>query len=211
MLNYIIGFFKNITHQSILHALVDKSSFVSRKSRLGRGVKIFHSKVGDYTYIGKNTSLVYATVGKFCSIAGNSSIGMANHTLSCLSTSPIFTEKNNGTGYTWTMQTHECPYKPVKVGNDVWIGTKAMVLGGVEIGNGAVIAAGAVVTRNVPPYAVVAGVPARIIKYRFPNEIISELEKIEWWSLPDEVLKKHINLFQTTDVTLDLIKNLSHE
>ena len=75
--------------------------------------------------------------------------------------------------------------KPCVIGNDVWIGDHVIIMHGITIGDGAVIGSGAVVTHDVPPYAIVVGVPGKIIKYRFDKKIISELEKLKWWNLPD--------------------------
>lgn len=94
------------------------------------------------------------------------------------------------------------------MGNDVWIGSRVMVVGGVTIGDGAVIAAGAVVTKDVPPYAVVGGAPAKVIKYRFSEDIVKFLEELEWWNLPESELKKHIELFQTEGVKIGDLKRL---
>ncbi|TIX41061.1 MAG: CatB-related O-acetyltransferase, partial [Mesorhizobium sp.] len=79
---------------------------------------------------------------------------------------------------------------PIKLGHDVWIGTDAIVLSGVTIGDGAVIAARSVVARDVPPYAIVGGNPARIIKYRFPDPTIAAMQKIRWWDWPTERLMR---------------------
>ena len=84
----------------------------------------------------------------------------------------------------------------VTINNDVWIGMKSTIMGGVTVGNGAIIAAHSVVTKDVPPYAVVGGVPAKIIKYRFTEDIIEALQKSEWWKQPDDFLRKNITTFQ---------------
>lgn len=197
MINYIKGLFKNLFKKNIsLFTIIDGESFVNSKAKTYRFVKIFRSKVGAYTYICNSSQLVCAEVGKYCSIAPGCQIGNATHTLNFLSTSPIFTEKRNATGTSWVNENLTNPFLPVKIGNDVWIGARAMVMGGVKIGNGAVIGAGAIVTKDVPPYAICVGVPAKVVRYRFPQEIIEKLEKINWWDWPEEVVRERISLFQ---------------
>ena len=198
--------FKSIFQRNIAFSACVEYSEVSKKAKVWGHSKLFHSSLGDYSYVGKYSSLVYAEVGKFCSIASGTLIGMGTHTLNKLSTSSVFTESKNGTGQMWVTKTEVEPFRRVKVGNDVWIGTRAMVMGGVTIGDGAVVGAGAVVTRDVPPYAIVGGVPARIIRYRLPEVVVDEVLKHEWWNLPDERLKEHIQLFQKDIVEVDMAK-----
>lgn len=171
-------------------------STVSRKAKVWQKVKMFHSTIGDYSYVGPNSRIIYCNIGKFCSIAGDSAIGMGTHSLNHISTASIFTAPVNGTRIKWTDKQSFEEYKTVNIGNDVWIGQRVLVMGGVSIGHGAVIGAGAVVTKDVPPYAVVGGVPAKVIKYRFSAETINALLDLEWWNLPDELLKGNIELFQ---------------
>lgn len=209
-LKYVKGWLKHLFSANISHlALIDDVSIISKKARIGQKCKVFHSSIGDYSYLGKGSSLVYAKVGKFCSISGNVSVGMGHHTLNHLSTSPIFTEHQNGTGHSWTSQSAKVPYKEVTVGNDVWIGTRVMIIGGVNIGDGAVIGAGAVVTKDVPPFAVVAGVPAKLIRYRFSPEIMEKISDLKWWTLSDDILIQNISIFQKENLVeedLELLK-----
>lgn len=192
----LISKFKSIFQKNIAFSARVEYSEVSSKAKVWGHCKLFHSSLGDYSYVGRNSRLVYAHVGKFCSIAGGCAIGMGTHSLDNLSTASIFTARNNGTGNTWTeLNTFE-EYKAIEIGNDVWIGERVIILGGKRVGNGAVVGAGAVVTKDVPPYAIVGGVPAKIIRYRFSNEVIEKLEASQWWSLDDEILKDNIMLFQ---------------
>lgn len=126
----------------------------------------------------------YTEIGKYCSIANDAVIGAREHPLEYFSTHPV---------------SHDCVNYPGKekktiIGNDVWIGTRAFIKKGVTIGDGAVIAANAVVTKNIPPYAVAAGVPTKIVKYRFEDEIIEELLKLQWWNFPHNKLQNLQNL-----------------
>ena len=210
MLKYIIGFLLNFFNRGVsVFARIDNLSRVSPKARILRNAKVFNSSVSDYSYVGKNSSVIYAEVGKFCSIGAGSIIGMGLHTLNNLSTSPLFTEKHNALGITWTKEESSVyPFKKVCVGNDVWIGARVMIMGGVHLGNGAVVGAGAIVTKDVPPYAIVAGVPAKIIRYRFSPEIIERLERIQWWSMTEEQLKNNIHLFQSGSIDLNALESL---
>lgn len=210
MIKYLIGGLKNLFNPAVsLLSLIDSTSVVNRKAKIYQFVKIFRSKIGAYTYIGRNTDIVCAKVGKFCSIASDCHIGMGTHTLNYISTSSIFTEKHNATGFDWISNSSlekVDPYKPVTIGNDVWIGLRVMVLGGVTIGDGAVVGAGAIVTKDVPPYAVVGGVPARIIKYRFPNEEIKSLMQIEWWNWSEDALRANLKAFNDHDIVQSIKK-----
>jgi carbonic anhydrase/acetyltransferase-like protein (isoleucine patch superfamily) len=136
---------------------------------------------------------------------------MSSHSLSNLSTSPIFTQKVNALHKCWVSDDifkYKCEEERVIIGNDVWIGSHVLVKGGVKIGNGACVAAGSVVVKDVPPYAVVGGVPAKLIKYRFSQTIIDKLLELQWWNLSDEKLKNNISFFQTEEITIEKINEL---
>ena len=111
--------------------------------------------------------------------------GVGEHPLNYLSTSPFFYQENLG----FRKGASEVYLKPVHIGNDVWIGDNVFIKGGVTVADGAVIAAGAVVTKDVPAYAVVAGVPAKVMKYRFSQDVIDSLLKTAWWNYPPDVIK----------------------
>lgn len=155
-------------------------------------------RVGKYTYGFEPLCLNKTTVsyiGSFCSIAGNVGISLGNHPMQFTSTSPAFYLKSFGLIENDTED--QAPYKaPIIIDHDVWIGLDVTILTGVHIGIGAVIAAGAVVTRSVPPFAVVAGVPAKIIKYRFDEDTRHEILNSRWWLWTDKEIKTNMSWFQ---------------
>ncbi len=214
MLRYLIGFIKNLFNPGVgIATIVDSYSKIDRLAKTNRFAKFINSSLGSYSYVGNDTWVTNADIGNFCSISNEVNIGLASHTLSFLSTSPIFTEVYNGTGHSWTDKNVEeadvCPR--TFIGNDVWIGSRAMIKSGLTIGDGAIIGAGAIVTKDVPPYAIVVGVPARVIRYRFDEKTIGQLLEMKWWKMTDEELKHKINLFQqpvTDSLIMDYITNI---
>lgn len=174
----------------------DDFSTISDKVLINRFCIIRDSKVGDYTYIGPNSSINNVVIGKYCSISKNVNIGLAVHPINFISTSPIFFSPINGTGYSWakTKMFDDSP-KKVFIGNDVWIGMNVSIMGGITIGDGAIIGSHSLITKNVEPYAIVGGVPAKKIKMRFDDEIISQLIASEWWDYPKSKILDKISIF----------------
>lgn len=197
-ISYVIGIIKNIFNpKTSLFAIIGADCKIGKQTTIHRFAKIKRASViGDYTYVSCYSVLDNVHVGRFCSIADNCHIGMPTHDTHLLSTSPIFTLKNNAAKTSWVEKDQgDYESKQTIIGNDVWIASHALIMGGVTIGNGAVIAAGAVVTKDVPPFAIVGGIPAKIIKYRFSDDIIAHLENVQWWNQPVETLKSHLKDF----------------
>lgn len=168
--------------------------------------RVYRCKIGRYTYIGHDSIFQYSTIGRFCSVAPYVFSGLGRHPVeSFVATSPTF-YRNPAPCLTLLDKTcfHE-EYTPVHIGNDVWIGARAIITDGVSIGDGAVVAAGAVVTKDVPPYAIVAGVPAKTIRYRFSDDIINKLLTIEWWNRDIEWLKLHVDKFSDVEKFISLM------
>ena len=140
-------------------------------------------------------------IGNFCAIAKGVQFIMngANHKLSGFSTFPFYIF---GNGWEKAMpQAGDLPYKgDTVIGSDVWIGYDALIMPGVTIGNGAIISSRSVVTSDVPAYAVVGGNPAKVIKKRFTDETIAELEKLAWWNWPVEKITQNITAIVSNDI-----------
>ena len=174
-------------------AQVDADCRIDRRTQLGERVHVLdhcilnNVSIDQYSYIGRNSLIQNAAIGAYCSIANDVMIGMGNHPVDHFSTSPLFYRVRNTFGLSLVKQDMNfAEYQPIKVGNDVWIGCRATVLDGVTIGDGAIIAAGAVVTKDVAPYAIVGGVPARVIRSRFSEETAANIASSQWWRLPPE-------------------------
>ena len=158
--------------------------------RIDRLNYIFGSSLGRHSYTGSNTKIINASVGAFCAISWNVTIGGGDHDYTRF-TNHSFLYDNAGTLRPEGEKPLYDRFKdPVVIGNDVWIGTGAIILRGVTVGDGAVIGAGSVVTKDVPPYAIVAGNPARVIKYRFDEAVIKRIQASKWWEMSDEDIRE---------------------
>lgn len=165
------------------------SPYISRRARLGEGVCIGHRvivgpevSIGDCTYVNQDSIIDSGSVGKFCSIAARVSIGPLDHPTRLFSTHPgTYSECAWGIVSGPKAYSHKSP--PV-VGSDVWIGRDAIVMRGVCVGDGAIIGANAVVTKDVPAYAIAVGVPARVVGRRFDERTVDALLATRWWDDP---------------------------
>lgn len=166
---------------------------------INRRSYINDSYVGKFTYTGINTTMNWTKIGAFCSLARNVDVGGFDHDYHKITTMPAFrfAQTQNGGGKLVVKTKHE---DYCEIGNDVWIAAGAQILHKVKIGDGAVIGGGAVVTKDVPPYAIAVGIPAKVIGFRCSEKNIEELLKIKWWDWPDEVLMKYINDFICKDI-----------
>lgn len=152
--------------------------------------------LGDYSYVANSTKIMNANIGKFCSIAHEVLIGLAKHpSHTFVSSHPIFFSPLKQSQITFAEQSYFDEYEEINIGNDVWIGARAVVVDGVTIGNGAIVAAGAVVTKDVPAYAIVGGVPARVLKYRFDQTEVGFLNRFKWWDKDINWLRENANQF----------------
>lgn len=169
-------------------------------NRIGEN-SFFAGKLGRYSYVGDDCHIV-AEIGRYCSIANHVNTVSGTHpTSDWVSTHPIFYSSKCPSGISFvTSDQFEENTGTIKIGNDVWIGDGATVLGGLNIGDGAIIAAGAVVTKDVLPFEIVGGVPAKLIRMRFSDEQINFLNQIRWWEKDEDWLREHIAEFSNIEV-----------
>lgn len=203
---------------SILHGENSIGDFSTiRQSVMGfhtsvqRNCDIMRVNVDDYTIIEKNAVIHDAIIGKFCEISWHCSIGGDNHNYKLPSIHHWYWNKSFGFedddnaigGHNFR---NKIQYEECVIGNDVWIGSGVTINRRVHVGNGAILASGTVVTKDVPDYAIVGGVPAHVIKYRFDEDTIKRLLAIEWWNWPHKVLKENRHLFEVEISEESLIK-----
>lgn len=172
-----------------------RNATLGRFTEVKERVQFWDSTLGDYSYIERHSEVIYSAIGKFCAIASDVRINALNHPMDRISQHKITYRPNEyfvGTKIDKAFRESRIE-DAVEIGHDVWIGHGAIILPGVKIGHGAVVAAGAVVTKHVEPYAVVAGVPARFVKWRFPPSISVRIISLSWWDWEHDRLAKAVD------------------
>lgn len=178
---------------------------------------VINCQVGYGTYIASYSKLFNCKIGRYCSIAQKVEVVFGDHpTRKFISTHPAFYAEKTPVGYSYVKENRYKEYKYIdecerffaQIGNDVWIGYNTTIMSGVRIGNGAIVAAGAVVTHDVPPYAIVGGVPAKVIRYRFEEDDICFLNTLKWWNKDVEWIEEHAEFFDDIE---RLRKVVNHE
>lgn len=209
LIRYVFTFFyslylKNKNIYISPSVILNKNTKFQGKNKIGKDCIISNTSIGFATYIGANTYLSECEIGKYCSIAQNVKVLPFTHQLKRnVSTHPCFFSLLKQSGFTYvneqrfkeTIYLNEKEKIVVEIGNDVWIGENVIIMGGVKINNGAVIGAGAIVTKDVPAYAIVVGVPAKIIKYRFEVHEIEFLNKLNWWDKDENWILDNLENF----------------
>jgi phosphonate metabolism protein (transferase hexapeptide repeat family) len=171
-----------------------KACRLGRYASIGERVILREVTVGDFSYFERHAEAIYTTIGKFCSIAANSRINALEHPSERLTQHKVSYRPNEY--FRWlgvdAAFRERRQARSVTIGHDVWIGHGAVIMPRVTIGNGAIIGANAVVTRDVPAYAIIAGVPARQLRRRFAADIAARIESLAWWDWTPERLARAV-------------------
>lgn len=194
------SFEKNVT--------IDSHDQFEGMNRLTTDVTFLTSSIGYASYIGNRSFIKNTRIGRYTCIATDvMTIAGGHPTVKFVSIHPAFYSTRGQSGFTYVNEEKYSDFNyidsdhkyTVVIGNDVWIGSSAKIMEGVTIGDGAVVAAGAIVTRDVPPYAIVGGIPAKIIKYRFDTETIQKLVGLKWWDKNQAWIKEHADNFEDVE------------
>lgn len=209
-------FHLNCCDRSIhISAKLNRLSRIDVHSKLYKNVSFRSSKIGSYSYVGWDSILDNVQIGRFSSIAPGVKVLYGRHPVSLyISSSPIFYSTKKQCGIKWESEDLYSENRLIEsrsaiIGSDVWIGQEVSLLEGVSIGDGAIVGAGALVTRDVLPYEVVAGVPAKHVKYRFDTNVCDLLNKSKWWDMDLDFIRENRRKFLCNP--LDFIEWLADE
>jgi acetyltransferase-like isoleucine patch superfamily enzyme len=196
---YLKNLYLRLTHHGLAlgpGCIVSQVTF-GRNVRLGNGVTALASVILDYTYLGNHVVVSNTSIGRFCSIASEVHIGVGSHPTSVwVSTHPIFYLSKPDIG--WDLLPSDIRPESARtlIGSDVWLGTRATLKDGVTVGDGAIIAAGAVVTKDVDSFGIYAGIPAKLIRYRFAPDEIAFLQALRWWDKDLAWIRQNADAFR---------------
>jgi phosphonate metabolism protein (transferase hexapeptide repeat family) len=189
--------------ETVIHPTASiRASSIGRCCEILADTSLHAAELGDFSYLGPRCIVGDATIGKFCAIAAEVRIGAPNHPMDRPSMHrftycPEYYSADAVRDHAFFDRRKE---DRAVIGNDVWIGHGVIVLPGVKVGNGAVLAAGAVVTKEVQPYTIVGGIPAKFIRERFTRTVAERLTSIAWWDWPFETIMERLADFQSSDI-----------
>jgi phosphonate metabolism protein (transferase hexapeptide repeat family) len=190
---------KKLSEKPSIHSTsIVRDSHLGSWTDVGANTYIVESSFDDYSYAAGDVMIIYSQVGKFCSIASHTRINPGNHPMDRVTQHHCtyrriqygFDEADDKAFFDWR-RAAKCV-----IGHDVWIGTAAIILPGVQVGTGAVIGAGAVVTKDVAPYEIVGGTPAKPIRRRFPPDTVEKLLRTAWWDWDRQTLEERFDEFR---------------
>jgi acetyltransferase-like isoleucine patch superfamily enzyme len=184
-----------------------QNSSIDKTSAISSGTKFYRSTIGRYSYIGRNNFIIDTAIGNFCSIGPGCNIGGTGHPIDWVSTSPVFHKWENILKKNFSRHEYDI-FSETVIGNDVWIAANVMIKAGVKISDGSVIGMGSVITKDVGPYEIWAGNPAKMIRKRFDDEIIEKLIKKQWWNWDDVLIEQKAQYFDDVHKFLELGKSL---
>ena len=184
------------------------NSKIDSRAHICSAASVNNTSVDRYSYIGDGSFTVNCEIGPFCSIAYNCQIGGAMHPIDRVSSSPVFHDGENSLSKHFSRFTRIETPRTI-IGADVWIGVNAIIKSGVEIGTGAVIGAGSVVTKDVPAYEVWAGNPAHKIRDRFSESVKTKLLEVRWWDWEDEKIEEYAEFFDDPEKLIQAIESRS--
>ncbi|WP_170956142.1 CatB-related O-acetyltransferase [Cohaesibacter gelatinilyticus] len=193
---------------SVIHpgATADPQSTLDNHSVLFPKVRLMQTDFGAYSYAQENTVIVNAEIGPYCSIASNVSIGLINHPIHMISTNPVFYDNSQLLPKFFVSDIKYPVGAPrTVIGADVWIGDGAKIMSGVTVGVGAIIGSGAIVTKDVPPYGIVVGVPGQVVRRRFDDALCVRLVASRWWDESEVRLQQLSQYFSEPEKFLETL------